>query len=143
MMTEEGIITGMIVHPGNYRDGDYFKELLDLTIKSGIDPDAAYGDKAYCRPDVLEEIKKLSYKAFSLTSFNESCSIQFLYDFSEIDFNNNTKINDKKANPMQQLFFYFLSNSLTIYRNSFNELSEECVKVIEKNFLFITLFYFI
>ena len=64
MMTEEGIITGMTVHPGNYRDGDYFKELLDLTMKSGIDPDAAYGDKAYCRPDVLEEIKKLEINAY-------------------------------------------------------------------------------
>jgi len=64
MMTEEGIITGMTVHPGNYRDGDHFKELLDLTIKSGINPDAAYGDKAYCRPDVLEEIKKLEINAY-------------------------------------------------------------------------------
>lgn len=64
MMTEEGIITGMTVHPGNYRDGDHFKELLDLTIKFGINPDAAYGDKAYCRPDVLEEIKKLEINAY-------------------------------------------------------------------------------
>ena len=64
MMTEEGIITGMTVQPGNYRDGDSFKELLDLTRKTGIDPDAAYGDKAYCRPDVLEEIKKLGIDAY-------------------------------------------------------------------------------
>ena len=64
MMTEEGIITGMTVHPGNYRDGDRFKELLNLTMKSGIDPDAAYGDKAYCRPDVLEEIRKLEINAY-------------------------------------------------------------------------------
>ena len=62
MMTEEGIITGMTVHPGNYRDGDHFKELLDLTIKSGINPDAAYGDKAYCRPDVFGRNKKTGNK---------------------------------------------------------------------------------
>ena len=64
MMTEEGIITGMTVHPGNYRDGDQFKELLDLTRKAGIEPDAAYGDKAYCRPDVLEEVAKLGIDAY-------------------------------------------------------------------------------
>ena len=64
MMTEEGIITGMTVQPGNYRDGDCFKELLDTTRKAGIDPVAAYGDKAYCRPDVLGEIKSLGVNAY-------------------------------------------------------------------------------
>lgn len=64
MMTEDGIITGMTVQPGNYRDGDQFKELLDKTKETGIRPTAAYGDKAYCRPDVLEETKKLGVSAF-------------------------------------------------------------------------------
>ncbi|MBO4390033.1 MAG: IS1182 family transposase [Lachnospiraceae bacterium] len=64
MMTEEGIITGMTVQPGNYRDGDCFKELLDKTIRSGITPNAAYGDKAYCRPDVLKETKDLGIEAY-------------------------------------------------------------------------------
>ncbi len=64
MMTEEGIITGMVVEPGNYRDGDCFNELLDKTKKAGIKPKAAYGDKAYCRPDVLKEIKALGVDAY-------------------------------------------------------------------------------
>ncbi len=64
MMTEEGIITGMVVEPGNYRDGDRFNELLDKTRKAGIKPKAAYGDKAYCRPDVLKEIKELGADAY-------------------------------------------------------------------------------
>ena len=64
MMTEEGIITGLRVQPGNYRDGDKYKELLELTQKAGIDPDAAYGDKAYCRPDVLDELKELNIPAY-------------------------------------------------------------------------------
>jgi len=64
MMTEEGIITGLTVQPGNYRDGDFFKELLEKTQKAGIDPTAAYGDKAYCRPDILEETKKLGINAY-------------------------------------------------------------------------------
>lgn len=64
MMTEEGIITGMTVQPGNYRDGDHFKDLLRKTRTAGIHPPAAYGDKAYCRPDVLEEIKKQGIDAY-------------------------------------------------------------------------------
>ena len=63
-MSVEGIIMGMVVQPGNYRDGDCFKELLDKTRKAGIEPGAAYGDKAYCRPDVLEELKRLGADAY-------------------------------------------------------------------------------
>ena len=70
MMTEEGIITGMTVKPGNYRDGDNYKSLVDRTRKAGIKPTAAYGDKAYCRPDVLEEIKDLGVKAYIPVSFS-------------------------------------------------------------------------
>ena len=64
IMTEEGIITGMIVEPGNYRDGDHYKDLLEKTKKAGITPTAAYGDRAYCRPDILQEIKKLGIEAY-------------------------------------------------------------------------------
>lgn len=64
MMTEAGIITGMTVQPGNYRDGDRFKDLLEMTSRAGVIPIAAYGDKAYCRPDVLGETKKLGIGAY-------------------------------------------------------------------------------
>jgi IS5 family transposase len=73
MMSEEGIITGMTIQPGNYRDGDCFRELLDKTKNAGIEPTAAYGDKAYCRPDVLEELKRLGVEAYipiSLASYH-------------------------------------------------------------------------
>ena len=69
MMTEEGIITGMTVQPGNYRDGDRFKELLDKTKEAGITPNAAYGDKAYCRPDVLDELKANGAEAYIPISY--------------------------------------------------------------------------
>ena len=69
MMTQDCIITGMTVQPGNYRDGDQFKELLEKTQRAGIEPDAAYGDKAYCRPDVLEEIGKLGIRAYIPVSY--------------------------------------------------------------------------
>ena len=64
IMTEEGIITGMTVQPGNYRDGDRFQDLLEKTKKAGVKPSAAYGDKAYCRPDILGETKKLGIEAY-------------------------------------------------------------------------------
>ena len=64
MMTEEGIITGLSVQPGNYRDGDKYRELLELAQKAGIDPAAAYGDKAYCRPDVLGTLKEQNIPAY-------------------------------------------------------------------------------
>ena len=35
IMTEDGIITGVTVQPGNYRDGDHYKDLLEKTKKSG------------------------------------------------------------------------------------------------------------
>ena len=80
---------------------------------------------------ILEEINKLSYKAYSLTYNNESCSIASFYEFS-----NRSHFNfiDNKVNSMQQLFFYFLANCLTIYRNSFEELSDNYIEAIEKHF---------
>lgn len=64
ILTEDGFITGLSLQPGNYRDGDNYKELLEKTKKAGIIPTAAYGDKAYCRPDVLKEIKKMGILAY-------------------------------------------------------------------------------
>jgi IS5 family transposase len=64
IMTEEGIITGMTVEPGNYRDGDHYEDLLRKTKDAGVTPNAVYGDKAYCRPDILKETKELGIKAY-------------------------------------------------------------------------------
>ncbi len=64
IMTEDGIITGVTVQPGNYRDGDHYKELLEKTKEAGITPTAVYGDKAYCRPDILKEAKELGINAY-------------------------------------------------------------------------------
>ena len=70
MMTENGIITGMVVQPGNYRDGDCFGTLWDRAVNAGIKPTAAYGDKAYCRPDVLETIKHSKINAYIPLSYS-------------------------------------------------------------------------
>lgn len=63
-MTEEGIITGLTVQPGNYRDGDCFEDLWEKTTRAGVIPAAAYGDKAYCRPDVLKKTNELGINAY-------------------------------------------------------------------------------
>ncbi len=59
IMTEEGIITGLTVQPGNYRDGDEYEALVDKTWNTGVRPGASMGDKAYCRPNVLEKSHKM------------------------------------------------------------------------------------
>ena len=64
IMTEDGIITGVTVQPGNYRDGDHYKDLLEKTKEAGIKPTAIYGDKAYCRPDILKAAKELGINAY-------------------------------------------------------------------------------
>jgi len=56
MTTDERIITAVSVHSGDYVDGKGFKSLLDQTLESGVDVREVYGDKAYFRKDILEEI---------------------------------------------------------------------------------------
>ena len=64
MLTEDGFITGLTLQPGNYRDGDNYRELVEKTTKAGIIPTASYGDKAYCRQDVLDVIKEMGIPAY-------------------------------------------------------------------------------
>ena len=84
IMTEDGIITGITVQPGNYRDGDQFKELLDKTKEAGIKPSAAFGDKAYCRPDILEETKKLGVSAYIPISHSAYRINEELFSYNKI-----------------------------------------------------------
>ena len=58
IMSEEGIIMTIRTHPGNYRDGDAFIEMLGIVKGSGFAPTAAYGDKAYCRSDILNRLNR-------------------------------------------------------------------------------------
>ena len=83
MMTEEGIITGMTVQPGNYRDGDCFTELLERTEKAGMKPSAAYGDKAYCRPDIFEKTKEKAITAYVPVSHSAYRIDEELYTYNK------------------------------------------------------------
>ena len=95
------------------------------------------------KADLLEEIRKLSYKAYGLVSSNKVCQIDTFYDFIQIgpSIINLKKMNE--ANDMQKILFYFLNNILIRYKASFDKLSEECVTTIQKIFFNYqnTLFY--
>ena len=64
MTTEENIITAVCVHHGAYTDGSEVKKLLDNTRKSGYEIKEFYGDKAYFRKHILDEVDNIGGKAF-------------------------------------------------------------------------------
>lgn len=97
MMTEEGIITGMTVQPGNYRDGDCFGNLLGKSKKAGMIPKASYGDKAYCRLDVLEETKRLGMTAYIPVSHSAYRINEELFTYNK-DSDTWTCINGNESN---------------------------------------------
>jgi hypothetical protein len=47
MTTDERIITAVQTKSGEYKDGTKFGDLLDKTLKSGVEVKEVYGDKAY------------------------------------------------------------------------------------------------
>ncbi|MDQ0233673.1 hypothetical protein J2S19_005030, partial [Metabacillus malikii] len=64
MTTDERIITAVRVNNGAYVDGTQFQELLDLTQKSGLSIEEVFGDKAYFRKPILDEIKQFGAKPY-------------------------------------------------------------------------------
>jgi transposase len=57
--TKDRIITGVRVSDGAYVDGTLFQELLELTMKSGLTIKDIFGDKAYFKKQILDEIKEI------------------------------------------------------------------------------------
>lgn len=64
MTTNERIITSVKTANGAYVDGTYAKEMLEQTKKAGIKIDEVYGDKAYFRKFILDDIKTINAKAY-------------------------------------------------------------------------------
>jgi transposase len=56
--TEERIITAARINDGAYVDGTQFSELMELTQKTGLEIKEVYGDKAYFKKSILDEIKE-------------------------------------------------------------------------------------
>lgn len=64
MTTDERIITAAEVHSGAYVDGKEFDDLLNRTLKTGVEVKELYGDKAYFRRDILEKLEQQKIKGY-------------------------------------------------------------------------------
>lgn len=64
MTTGNRIITAVNASNGAYVDGEKFKELLELTKKTGIKIEDFYGDKAYFKKLILDEINEIGAKPY-------------------------------------------------------------------------------
>jgi hypothetical protein len=64
MTTKECIITSVRTADGAYIDGTYAKELLEETKRSGLKLEEVYGDKAYFRKPILDQIEEVKAKAY-------------------------------------------------------------------------------
>jgi len=64
MLTDEIIITAVNVHNGAYVDGSDIKTLIEKTKKGKINITEFYGDKAYFRKHILDEIRELGATAY-------------------------------------------------------------------------------
>ena len=80
----------------------------------------------------LEEIRKISFKIYELINNNQTCDLDFIKYFNKDE--KNIKNYDFKANNMEKILFYFLNNSLRVFRIIFNELIIECEDTILKMF---------
>lgn len=64
MTTDERIITSVRTADGAYMDGCHTKEMLSQTQNTGVNIKEVYGDKAYFRKPILEDIKAIEAKPF-------------------------------------------------------------------------------
>ena len=64
MTTDENIITAVCTENGAYTDGSNTNILLKNTLASGLEVKEVYGDKAYFRKPILDEIDEANAKAY-------------------------------------------------------------------------------
>lgn len=56
--------TSVRTSDGAYMDGTFTKDMLKETLHSSVKIDEVYGNKAYLRKSILEDIESLNAKAF-------------------------------------------------------------------------------
>lgn len=64
MLTEAKLILAATVDHGAYVDGTRFERLLDLAQRSGLEIDEIYGDKAYFKKGILDQITGIGAKPY-------------------------------------------------------------------------------
>jgi len=82
MTTDERIITSVKTADGAYIDGSYVKEMLEQTKRTGIKVEEIYGDKAYFRKPILDDIAEIEAKAYIPVS-----AVVYRIDESEYTYN--------------------------------------------------------
>jgi transposase len=115
MTTDERIITAVHVDNGAYVDGNKFDTLLELTKKSGIAINEVYGDKAYFRKPILDNIKKEEATAYipvsemaykideDLYSYNKDSDEWFCVQGNKTE----KKVYKKKKDGRENYRYYF------------------------------------
>jgi transposase len=107
MTTDERIITSVRTADGAYIDGGYAKEMLAETKKSGIILEEVYGDKAYFRKPILDDIEEINARAYipvsaSVYRIDES---EFTYNKDSDEWQcsqGNTTINKKRFSTIRK-----------------------------------------
>ena len=82
MTTKERIITSVRTSNGAYTDGSYAKEMLAQTLRSNMTITEVYGDKAYFRKSILDDIKSLKAHPYIPVS-----SLVYRLDESQFTYN--------------------------------------------------------
>lgn len=62
--TENELITAVNVEDGAYVDGSEFNKIYEQTIKSGLNIDEFYGDKAYFKIGIIDKLEEENIKAY-------------------------------------------------------------------------------
>ena len=82
--------------------------------------------------NLMNEIRSFSYKIYELLNASDVCNISnTFYKYKEI----NSEIFEKgkvtRANEIQKIFYYFLTNIFTTYKAFFDKLLEESANIIQ------------
>lgn len=145
MTTDERIITSVRTSDGAYMDGGYAKEMLKDTLKSGMNINEVYGDKAYFRKYILDDIQELNARPYIPVS-----SLVYRLDESEFTYNKdsdewqcsqgNTTLNKKrykskrKDGDREGYKYYFEINQCKAC-----PLHDECAKTSARRILVVGL----
>ena len=82
---------------------------------------------SYRQVDILEETRRLSYIISSATeNSDELCNFDLIFVYSSYNLSEYKEGVIYVPNNKQKLFYYFIANILTNYKETFEKLSEEC-----------------
>jgi hypothetical protein len=83
MTNQEHIITAILTENGAYTDGTYTQDIIKRTRESGLKIKEVYGDKAYFRKHILDEIHKIEAKAYIPISHSVYRIDEDMYEYNK------------------------------------------------------------